>query len=577
MAAAKYKTLTWSKFASIKKNVQRLMNESSLNQPVPENTITTDNHEHIKMEGYLFKRTSNAFKTWVRRWFMIQNNQLVYCKRSKDSLTIMEEDLRLCTVKPVNDLERRFCFEVVSPSRNHMLQADSELECQSWMTAIQAGVSMAYRDIRESEGNDNTHGDVTGAAAAIATETKSPNTPPSSKAARARASAMEQILSIPGNRKCCDCGSVDPRWASINLGITLCIECSGIHRSFGVHMSKVRSVTLDAWEPELLKVMSELGNETVNSIYEAEVDENVAVRATPQCNRTSRENWIKAKYISKCFVKKLELREGQPAEKKWGVRKRKRRSPEKKKGVTPGSTPESEDRKMVQGASQDSGLGGSTPDVIIFGTDINKDAAGVRALDIDSEESTSEAEGEHDTTSVTSFEECSKLHPDLLLYKAARARNLPVMLEALALGGNPNWHNEEEDGKTPLIKAVESGSMAPCELLLLNGSKVDIKDQQGRSPLHHATILGNTGQVCQFLKRNANQHAVDAEGMDPLKIAINAANADIVTLLRLAKLNEEMREHDGYIGGPGDETFTEVFRDFTNMANNTPEKLNRKK
>lgn len=77
-------------------------------------------------------------------------------------------------------------------------------------------------------------------------------------------------------------------------------------------------------------------------------------------------------------------------------------------------------------------------------------------LDVDSEESTSDAEGEQDAASITSFEECSKLHPDLLLYKAARARNLPVMLDALALGANANWHNDEEDGKTPLIKAVES-------------------------------------------------------------------------------------------------------------------------
>lgn len=51
---------------------------------------------------------------------------------------------------------------------------------------------------------------------------------------------MEQLLSVPGNNICCDCGAADPRWASINLGITLCIECSGTHRSFGVHKSKVR-------------------------------------------------------------------------------------------------------------------------------------------------------------------------------------------------------------------------------------------------------------------------------------------------------------------------------------------------
>ena len=65
------------------------------------------------------------------------------------------------------------------------------------------------------------------------------------------------FLDIPGNRKCADCSSKSPKWASINLGIMLCIECSGIHRSLGVHISKVRSVTLDDWEPEIQKVGTE--------------------------------------------------------------------------------------------------------------------------------------------------------------------------------------------------------------------------------------------------------------------------------------------------------------------------------
>lgn len=43
-------------------------------------------------------------------------------------------------------------------------------------------------------------------------------------------SALQKVLAIPGNSCCCDCGQPDPRWASINLGITLCIQCSGIHR-----------------------------------------------------------------------------------------------------------------------------------------------------------------------------------------------------------------------------------------------------------------------------------------------------------------------------------------------------------
>ena len=82
----------------------------------------------------------------------------------------------------------------------------------------------------------------------------------------------------------------------------------------------------------------------------------------------------------------------------------------------------------------------------------------VPEIDGDSESSTSDPEADQDTRSTTSLEELTKLGPDRLLYRAAQARNLPVMLEALAQGANPNWHNPEEQGKTPLIMAIESVS-----------------------------------------------------------------------------------------------------------------------
>ncbi|KAL3206903.1 hypothetical protein MRX96_039856 [Rhipicephalus microplus] len=257
----------------------------------------------ISLEGYLFKRTSNAFKTWNRRWFIIQNGQLVYRKRSKDEQrTIMEEDLRLCTVKPALDFERRFCFEVLSPSKTHMLQADSQESYDCWITALQSGISHALNQpSRDDEDGKLSMSEWKASSDSSLSSTSRLSANPVPKPPRAHI----QLTSIAGNELCCDCRSPGPCWASINLGITLCIECSGIHRSMGVHVSKVRSLTLDTWEPEILKVMAELGNTVINSVYEARVDENVAVRATPDCSRSIREAWIKAKYLQKAFVKPL--------------------------------------------------------------------------------------------------------------------------------------------------------------------------------------------------------------------------------------------------------------------------------
>ncbi|XP_034855752.1 arf-GAP with coiled-coil, ANK repeat and PH domain-containing protein 2 isoform X4 [Mirounga angustirostris] len=511
----------------------------------------------IVMEGYLFKRASNAFKTWnrkkpdhIRRWFSIQNNQLVYQKKFKDNPTVVVEDLRLCTVKHCEDIERRFCFEVVSPTKSCMLQADSEKLRQAWIKAVQTSIATAYREKGdESEKLDKKSSPSTGSLDS-GNESKD-------KLLKGE-SALQRVQCIPGNASCCDCGLADPRWASINLGITLCIECSGIHRSLGVHFSKVRSLTLDTWEPELLKLMCELGNDVINRVYEAKV-EKMGIKKPQPGQRQEKEAYIKAKYVERKFVDKYSVSSSPSEQEKRMISK----SCEEKRLSISKLGPSDQVRVPPQSSvkSNDSGIQQSSDD----GRESLPSTVSANSL--------YEPEGERQDSSV--FLDSKHLNPGLQLYRASYEKNLPKMAEALAHGADVNWANSEENKATPLIQAVLGGSLVTCEFLLQNGANVNQRDVQGRGPLHHATVLGHTGQVCLFLKRGANQHATDEEGKDPLTIAVEAANADIVTLLRLARMNEEMRESEGLYGQPGDETYQDIFRDFSQMASNNPEKLNR--
>ena len=99
------------------------------------------------------------------------------------------------------------------------------------------------------------------------------------------------------NSKCADCGDELPEWAVINKGILICLECSGIHRSLGLHISKVRSCKLDYWEPELTQIMMSLGNSKINSIFEANLD-----RTKYQKPLLDREKFIKLKHEQKMFM-----------------------------------------------------------------------------------------------------------------------------------------------------------------------------------------------------------------------------------------------------------------------------------
>uniref|UniRef100_A0A8B9FYA3 Arf-GAP with GTPase, ANK repeat and PH domain-containing protein 1 n=1 Tax=Amazona collaria TaxID=241587 RepID=A0A8B9FYA3_9PSIT len=121
------------------------------------------------------------------------------------------------------------------------------------------------------------------------------------------AMALQSIRNIRGNSHCVDCEAQNPDWASLNLGALICIECSGIHRNLGTHLSRVRSLDLDDWPIELIKVMSSIGNELANSVWEEGSQGHM--KPSPDSTREEKELWIRAKYEQKLFLAPLQCLE----------------------------------------------------------------------------------------------------------------------------------------------------------------------------------------------------------------------------------------------------------------------------
>ncbi|KAI3697554.1 hypothetical protein L6452_30647 [Arctium lappa] len=114
---------------------------------------------------------------------------------------------------------------------------------------------------------------------------------------------LKDLLQQRDNRTCADCGAPDPKWASANIGVFICLKCCGVHRSLGVHISKVLSVTLDSWTDGEIDAMIEVGgNASANSIYEAYIPEGIS-KPKPDASQDQRSNFIRSKYELQEFLK----------------------------------------------------------------------------------------------------------------------------------------------------------------------------------------------------------------------------------------------------------------------------------
>ncbi|KAF2149843.1 ArfGap-domain-containing protein [Myriangium duriaei CBS 260.36] len=273
---------------------------------------------------------------WHKFWIVLDQGRLSEYVNWKDKLDLHMDpiDLRVASVREARNSERRFCFEVITPQYTRVYQAPSEEEMRAWIAAINNALQSAFEsktvassNISTSSGSGSTRSTIaavlTGKSTSLSGHRNHLPHGHHSKAIHRHATTgdkpafmrtdsndpnpSEVLMRIreadEGNRYCADCGSESKtEWVSINLGIVLCIECSGIHRSLGTHISKVRSLTLDVavFTPDIVDLLLLIGNRVSNMIWEARLDR--FLKPSPHSTREQRLHFITAKYSDRAYV-----------------------------------------------------------------------------------------------------------------------------------------------------------------------------------------------------------------------------------------------------------------------------------
>ncbi|RAL15679.1 putative ARF GTPase activator (Csx2) [Aspergillus homomorphus CBS 101889] len=277
-------------------------------------------------------------QAWHKFWIVLDQGKLSEYSNWKQKLDLHMDpiDLRMASVREARNAERRFCFEVITPQFKRIYQATSEDDMSNWIRAINNALQSAVegrgmspppiatdndsasfgRDIGSVLTGKSTsysvqHSQSTGSNNSVTRRTTVGARPSYVRDGYGFEENPSKLLQAvreadEGNNWCADCGSTSKvEWVSINLGIVLCIECSGIHRSLGTHISKIRSLTLDvnSFSNDIVEILLQIGNRVSNMIWEATLDQ--VHRPTAASTREQRLRFITAKYSERAFVQAL--------------------------------------------------------------------------------------------------------------------------------------------------------------------------------------------------------------------------------------------------------------------------------
>lgn len=260
----------------------------------------------IKKEGFLYYKEKDIIKYFKKRYFKFYNGSIIYFKlkqnqnqnSNNNKVVITPEqidtssyfelcNLLFCNVrKNDKDYEYPFCFEVISANlkKTFIFQAETENEAEEWINAIRNSISNVISSYNDNDNNLNDNN----------------NKLEDYSIPDLKESRIDKLIN---NNICSDCSSSSPTWISVNWLSLICIDCSSIHRSLGVQISKIRSLRLDNLDIDYIDLIESMGENNIKSILE----ENCKSYEKPKPNSmfTEKEIFIINKYKNMKYIKQL--------------------------------------------------------------------------------------------------------------------------------------------------------------------------------------------------------------------------------------------------------------------------------